>query len=78
MVKHVGVDVAVSKDSGVVCAGGRALGKAAVSVSIRRSLLARWHAHFSEEAAGMAIVESNPLMIKFGSRRSETRAGARK
>lgn len=56
MVKHVGVDVAVSEDSGVVCAGCRALGKAAVSVSIRRSLLARWRARFSEEAAGMVIV----------------------
>ena len=56
MVKHVGVDVAVSEDSGVVCAGCRALGRAAVSVSIRRSLLARWRARFSEEAAGMVIV----------------------
>jgi hypothetical protein len=57
MVKKVGAGV--NRDSEVISAvweGGKALDEVPVvvaSVSIRRSLLARWRAFFSAEAAGM-------------------------
>jgi hypothetical protein len=52
MLKDVGVGV----DHGVgvaVSAGGKTSDRVVVSVSVRRSLLARWRARFSAEAAGM-------------------------
>ena len=49
-------DVGVGVDHGAGVAGGRTSDRVVVSVSVRRSLLARWRARFSAEAAGMVVV----------------------
>lgn len=60
MMKEVGD--AVEKDSEVisaVCTGGGTSETVVASVSFRRSLLARWRAFFSDEAAGMVSGAEN-------------------
>ena len=60
MVKEVGDGVdRESEIISVVSAGGRVSGRVVASVSIRRSLLARWRARFSAVAAGMVVVVEN-------------------
>ena len=58
MVKEVGAGVnRGSKVISAVWEGGKASDRVVLaSISICRSLLARWHAFFSGEAAGMMVV----------------------